>query len=68
VLHTTRAQLVAQAADARRQLKALVVTAPPPLRERLQGGTWLRQARACAALTAAATDPVEQRSRSAPCS
>jgi transposase len=37
------------------------VTAPEPLRTALRGGTWLRQARACAALTAQPSDPVEYR-------
>jgi transposase len=37
------------------------VTAPEPLRAGLRGGTWLRQARACAALTAQPNDPVEYR-------
>ena len=48
-------------ADARRQLKALLVTSPEPLRARLRRGTWLAQAQACAALVAAPTDPVEHR-------
>ena len=61
VLQLTRAGAVKVAADGRRQLKALLVTAPEPLRAALRGGTWLHQARACAALTAAATDPVEDR-------
>jgi hypothetical protein len=38
-----------------------LVTAPEPLRTALRGGTWLRQARACAALTAQPSDPVEYR-------
>jgi transposase len=38
-----------------------LVTAPEPLRQALRGGTWLRQARACAALTAQPSDPVEYR-------
>ena len=38
VLHTTRAGIVAAGADARRQLKALIVTAPEPLRDSLRGG------------------------------
>jgi hypothetical protein len=37
VLHTTRAGIVAAGADARRQLKALIVTAPEPLRDSLRG-------------------------------
>jgi transposase len=57
VLQLTRAGAVKVSADARRHLKALLVTAPEPLR----GGTWLRQAHACAALTAAPSDPVEYR-------
>jgi transposase len=52
---------LAVAADARPHLKALLVTAPEPLRTVLRGGTWLRQARACAALTAQPSDPVEYR-------
>ena len=61
VLQLTRAGAVKVAADARRHLKALLVTAPEPLRQALRGGTWLRQARACATLTAAPSDPVEYR-------
>jgi hypothetical protein len=38
VLHTTRSAIVAAGADARRQLKALIVTAPEPLRDALGGG------------------------------
>ena len=37
VLHTTRAAVVAARADARRQLKALIVTASEPLRDTLRG-------------------------------
>ena len=61
VLQITRAGAVKVASDARRHLKALLVTAPEPLRTGLRGGTWLRQARACAALTAQSSDPVEYR-------
>jgi transposase len=61
VLHLTRSGAVKVSADARRQLKALVVTAPEPLRAELRRGTWIRQAQACTALVAAATDPVEHR-------
>jgi hypothetical protein len=61
VLQLTRAGAVKVAADARRHLKALLVTAPEPLRQALREGTWLRQARACAALTAQPSDPVEYR-------
>jgi transposase len=61
VLQLTRSGAVKVAADARRQLKALLVTAPEPLRARLRTGTALQQARACAALEASAADPVEQR-------
>jgi transposase len=61
VLQLTRSGAVKVAADARRQLKALLVTAPEPLRQRLRGGTWLAQTRACAALTAPPSDPVEDR-------
>jgi transposase len=61
VLHLARSGAVKVAADARRHLKALLVTAPEPLRTQLRGGTWLQQARACAALQAAASDQVEDR-------
>jgi len=61
VLHLTRAGVVAAGADARRQLKALIVTAPEPLRDRLRGRPWREQLRACAALVAAPGDPVERR-------
>ena len=61
MLQLTRSGAVKVAADARRQLKALLVTAPEPLRASLRGGTWLRLARACAALTAQPSDPVEDR-------
>jgi transposase len=44
VLQLTRAGAVTVSADARRHLKALLVTAPEPLRAGLRGGTWLRQA------------------------
>jgi transposase len=59
VLQLTRSGAVKVAADARRNLKALLVTAPEPLRAALGGGTWLAQARACAALTAQPSDSVE---------
>jgi transposase len=52
VLQLTRAGAVKVSADGRRHLKALLVTAPEPLRASLRSGTWLRQDRACAALTA----------------
>jgi transposase len=61
VLQLARSGAVKVSADARRQLKALLVTAPEPLRARLRQGTWLAQAQACAALVAAPTDPVEHR-------
>ena len=61
VLHTTRSAIVAAGANARRQLKALIVTAPDPLRDALRGRTWLQQAHACAALVAGPSDPVEHR-------
>jgi transposase len=61
VLQLVRSGAVKVSADARRHLKALLVTAPEPLRVALRRGTWLRQARACAALVAASTDPVEHR-------
>jgi hypothetical protein len=51
VLQLTRSGAIKVAADARRNLNALLVTAPEPLRTGLGGGTWLPQARACAALT-----------------
>jgi transposase len=61
VLHTTRTAIVEAGANARRQLKALILTAPEPLRDALRTGTWLQQARACAALVAVPSDPVEHR-------
>ena len=61
MLHTTRAGIVAAGADARRQLKALIVTAPEPLRDSLRGRPWRQQLRACAGLVALPTDPVEHR-------
>jgi transposase len=61
VLHTTRAGIVAAGADARRQLKALIVTAPEPLRDTLRGRPWRQQLHACAKLVVAPTDPVEHR-------
>ena len=61
LLHTTRAAIVAAGADARRQLKALIVTAPEPLRDRLRGRPWRQQLRACAGLVALPTEPVEHR-------
>jgi transposase len=61
VLQLTRAGAVKVATDARRHLKALLVTAPEPLRQALRGETWLRQARACAALTTQPSDSVEYR-------
>jgi transposase len=59
VVHTTRAAIVQAGADARRQLKALIVTAPEPLRDRLRGRPWRQQVCACVELVAASTDPVE---------
>jgi transposase len=61
VLHTTRAGVVQAGADARRQLKALIVTAPEPLRDRLRGRPWRQQLHACAELVALPTAPVEHR-------
>jgi transposase len=61
VLHTTRAAIVAAGADARRQLKALIVTAPEPLRDSLRGRPWRQQVGACARLEAMPGDPVEHR-------
>jgi transposase len=61
VLQLTRSGAVKVTADARRHLKALLVTAPEPLRQALRGGTWLTQARACAALHAEPAAPVEDR-------
>jgi transposase len=61
VLQLTRSGTVKVSADARRHLKALLVTAPEPLRARLRRGTWVQQAQACAVLVAATTDPIEHR-------
>ena len=61
VLQLARSGAVKVSADARRHLKALLVTAPEPLRAGLRRGTWLRQAQVCAALVAAPTDPIEHR-------
>jgi transposase len=59
VLHLTRAGVVAAGADARRQLKALIITAPEPLRDALRGRPWRQQLGACTELVT--TDPVEHR-------
>jgi transposase len=61
VLHTTRAGIVAAGADARRQRKALIVTAPESLRDRLRGRPWRQQLRVCAELVTEPGDPVEHR-------
>jgi transposase len=61
VLHTTRSQILQVGSDARRHLKALIVTAPQPLRQALRRRSWLRQARACATLHATPSDSVELR-------
>jgi transposase len=61
VLHTTRSTIVDAGVNARRQLKALIITAPEPLRDRLRGRPWRQQARACVALVAEPSDPVEHR-------
>jgi transposase len=61
VLHTTRSAIVDAGANARRQLKALIITAPEPLRDRLRGRPWRQQVRACVALVAEPSDPVEHR-------
>jgi transposase len=61
VLQLARAGAVKVSADARRQLKALLITAPEPLRAGLRRGAWIAQARACAALTTEPDDPVEYR-------
>jgi hypothetical protein len=61
VLHTTRAGIVAAGADARRQLKALIITAPEPLRDSLRRRPWRHQLRVCAGLVALPTDPIEHR-------
>ena len=61
VLHTTRSTIVDAGANGRRQLKALIITAPEPLRDRLRGRPWRQQARACVALVAEPSDPVEHR-------
>jgi len=58
VLPTTRSAIVAAGADARRQLKALIITAPEPLRDSLRGRPWRQQVAACAGLVAMPTDPV----------
>ena len=47
MLQLTRSGAVKVAADARRQLKALLVTSPEPVRAALRGGTWLTQAITC---------------------
>jgi len=52
---------VAAGADARRQLKALIVTAPEPLRDSLRGRPWRQQVGACVGLVAMPSDPVEHR-------
>jgi transposase len=61
VLQLTRSGAVKVTADARRHLKALLVTAPEALRQALRGGTWLTQARAGAGLHAEPAAPVEDR-------
>jgi transposase len=61
VLHTTQAAIVQAGADARRQLKALIVTAPERLRDSLAGRPWRQQVHACAGLEAMPGDPVEHR-------
>jgi transposase len=61
VLQVTRTGAVKVSADARRQLTALLVTAPEPLRAGLRRGTWLRQARACVTLEAEPAASVEER-------
>jgi transposase len=61
VLQLTRSGAVKVAADGRRHLKALLVTAPEPLRQSLRRGTGLVQARACAVLQADPAAPVEDR-------
>ncbi len=61
VLHTTRTAIVNTGADARRQLKARIITAPEPLRGTLRGRPWRQQAHACTGLVAVPSDPVEHR-------
>jgi transposase len=61
VLQITRAGIVAAGADSRRQLKALIVTAPEPLRSTLRGRPWRQQVHACFELVAAPGAPVEYR-------
>jgi transposase len=61
VLHITRAGVVQAGADARRQLKTLIITAPEPLRDRLRGRPWRQQLGACSQLVSAPGDPVEHR-------
>jgi transposase len=56
VLHITRAGVVAAGDDARRQLEALIVTAPEPLRGQPAGRPWRQQVHASAELVAAPTD------------
>jgi transposase len=61
VLHITRAGVVAAGADARRQLKALIITALEPLRDALRGRLWRQQLLACTELVTAPGDPLEHR-------
>jgi transposase len=61
VLQLTRAGAVKVTGDGRRHLKALLVTAPEPLRAALGGRTWLQQVRACAALQTKPAASVEDR-------
>ena len=59
VLHLARSAAVQAYADARRVLKALLVTAPAPLREELRGLPWRRLAEACVGLVVPTGAPVE---------
>jgi hypothetical protein len=61
VLHLARASAVQVYADARRLLKALLVTAPAPLRDELRDLPWRRLAERCAALVVPNGAPAEQR-------
>jgi transposase len=61
VLHLARASAVQVYADARRLLKALLVTAPAPLRDELRGRPWRQLAGLCAGLVAPQGAPVEHR-------
>jgi hypothetical protein len=61
VLHLARTSAVQVYADARRLLKALLVTAPAPLRGAVRGLPWRRLAELCAGLVVPTGAPAEQR-------